>query len=145
MKTLFLLLMACALAQAGNVPSSKEIKEAKARLDRQPAVECKAADWPFKRRATDIEMHLLFKKVRRDVLVQYLFGEVTVPRDQLVAYPLVRFLSRTEQNPNLAAFFDLIEASASINDNMGKPKKIELAEICDLYRKTVALPLPVVR
>lgn len=100
---------------------------------------CRSAEWPYARLQTKEELHKLFNMAKREVLVEYFFGEIVKPRDQRIAYPLSVYLINTEPNKNMRGFFKTVTWAAEVNDNMAKPKSVKLDELCQLYAKAKAL------
>ena len=103
-----------------------------------PLVECKATAFPYKRVQKKQDFKRLFDRLDREALTQYLFAEVTQPKGPGVADHLLAYLAGTEQNDDLRGFFELVRWGAEVSDDKSVPKKINLAEICEYYRKASA-------
>ena len=101
------------------------------------AYSCKATAWPYARNQSEASLIKQFKELPRNFLIDYFFSEVTNPKQPSVAVPLSLYLTQTEANTDLRQFYLLVTEGAAIDTNHREPKKLDLQEICSVYKKVI--------
>lgn len=102
--------------------------------------DCKAVAYKGKMAAEKKEAYQAFAKLPRQALVEAMLFEVTTAKKMNVkkAQWLLDYLENTEMNADQQSFFKLISYSSEIGAE--KPKKLKLAEVCDIMKKVNDLP-----
>ncbi|MCM2277727.1 MAG: hypothetical protein NDJ89_06595 [Oligoflexia bacterium] len=78
------------------------------------AADCPTANWPYARQQSKEDFHRLFEELPRAQLVAFFFQELSSPKEPSVAPPLATYLTNTEPDIDLRAFFELLATSADL-------------------------------
>ena len=114
---------------------------AKQNSKKQSETACSAKVFSYSRSQGDRELKLLFDSLDRNLLQSYLFFELSNPRKQSIALPLLKYLYGSEQNIDRRNFYDLLAHTSDIKldnvekDNRPLPIKLDLKEICEIEGK----------
>lgn len=97
--------------------------------------DCKSTSLKAKVSSEKKDAYQAFGKMNRQTLVEAMLFEVTGPKKMNVKHTLwfLDYLENTEFNVDQQSFFKLIKYSSDIESD--KPKKLKIAEVCDLMKK----------
>lgn len=97
--------------------------------------DCKAVAYKGKIAAEKKDAYQAFAKLPRQTLVEAMLFEVTTTKKMDIKKTqwLLDYLENTEMNADQQSFFKLISYSSEIE--AVKPKKLKLAEVCDIMKK----------
>jgi hypothetical protein len=99
------------------------------------AIECKQAEWPYKKNQLTKDFHQLFKLNSNQANIDYLMFEITKPTQSKLEKSLFKYLIFNSDDQNVGMFLKAIEWARTKN----KITAISNKDFCSLYKRTLEL------
>jgi hypothetical protein len=101
--------------------------------------DCPIIAWQFARKQSKHDFARIFARVDRAVLEANMLNEVTQPANDGGEFPysLLTYLIRTENDPDMRGFWEVVQFGADLKSETSKVRAIDPTELCGYYKKGV--------